>query len=117
MLRFLIDESSGKKLAGFLKEKGFDAVYVGDWLKGADDEAILQKSNQEDRILITNDSDFGELIFRWKKPSSGIIFLRLMTDNPSNRLKVALFLIQTLNKKLKKRFIVASENKVRIRDM
>ena len=117
MLKFLIDESSGKRLADFLKEKGFDTVYVGDWLRGANDENILQKSSQEDRILVTNDSDFGELIFRWKKPSSGIIFLRLMTDNPSNRLKVALFLIQTLNKKLKKRFIVASENKVRIRDM
>ena len=102
MLKFLIDESSGKRLADFLKEKGFDTVYVGDWLRGANDENILQKSSQEDRILVTNDSDFGELIFRWKKPSSGVILLRLIIDNPSNRLKVMIFLIKTLNKKLNK---------------
>ena len=41
------------------------------------DEEVLSIALREDRILITNDRDFGELIFRQRLPHSGVILFRL----------------------------------------
>ncbi len=62
MLKFLVDECTGAKVSDALSEDGFSAEYVGRVMKGAKDERVLQKALEEDRILITNDKDFGEII-------------------------------------------------------
>ena len=51
-------------------------MYVLEYDKGITDSEVLEKSNQEGRILITKDKDFGELIYRLQKRVSGIILLR-----------------------------------------
>ena len=93
MLKFLIDESCGKKLYSFFKSKSIDALFVGDLFPEARDNKILEFSEKEKRILITNDKDFGELVFRLGRPSAGVIFLRLKVDNPENRQKYSLKII------------------------
>ena len=115
MLRFLVDESSGGKLAEALKEKGYDTIYCGDYSPGSPDEGILKKARNEDRVIITNDKDFGEMVFRQRKLSCGVIFLRLKADKPSNRIKFSLAIIKEFGTKLNKKFIVVSEGRIRIR--
>ena len=115
MLKFLVDESSGGKLVKSLNEEGYDVLYSRDLLPEGFDEDILDKSNKDKRILITNDKDFGEFIFRYKKLSHGVIFLRLKVDKPINRLKAVLALIDNFGEKLNKNFVTLSENKIRIR--
>lgn len=117
MLKFLIDNSSGKKLATALKNQRYDVIYAGDILSDAEDEEVLEKAEKEGRILITNDKDFGELIFRHKKPSSGVILLRLKIDFPNNRIRILGVLIKKFGTRLKKRFIVVSEDKFRIKKL
>jgi len=41
MLKFLVDECTGKRLANLLVNAGYDAVYVGDWKLSASDEEVL----------------------------------------------------------------------------
>src|SRR3989338_1583044 len=115
MLKFLVDNSTGKKLANALKDEKYDVIYAGDVLPDADDKDILERAEKENRILITNDKDFGELIFRYGKPSSGVILLRLKINFPQNRIKILMALIKSLGIKLRKKFIVASEDKFRIK--
>ncbi|MBI2107616.1 DUF5615 family PIN-like protein [Candidatus Woesearchaeota archaeon] len=117
MLKFIVDESSGRKLADSLEEKGYDVVYAGDSLRGLEDEKILQCGDTEDRILITNDTDFGELVFRFRKFHKGVILLRLRVDNASNRLKAVLFLVGQTGANLKNKFVIVSEDKIRIRKL
>ena len=117
MLKFLVDNSSGKNLADALKNHKFNVIYAGDILPDAEDEEILEKAEKENRILITNDKDFGELIFRYKKPSSGVILLRLNTDFPEQRIKVVIKLIDKLGSNIKKKFVVASEIKFRVKSL
>ena len=62
-MRFLVDESTGKRLHALLKEAGHDSIFVGDIMSGSHDEAVLAKAEREKRILITDDKDFGELVF------------------------------------------------------
>jgi len=117
MLRFLVDNSSGRKLANSLKDKKYDVIYAGDTFPEAEDDEILKKAEKEGRILITNDKDFGELIFRYRKPSSGVILLRLKIDFPEHRTKVLLNLIDKFGVKLRRKFIVASEDRFRIKEL
>ena len=117
MLRFLVDNSSGKKLADVLKNNNYDVIYAGEDFPEAEDIELLKKAEKDNRILITNDKDFGDLIFRYKKPSSGVIFLRLKIDFPEHRIKVLLTLIKKLGTKLNKKFIVASEDRIRIKKL
>jgi len=79
-VKFLVDECTGKRLAKLLEKAGFDVVFVGDWKPSATDDEVLEKAEKDDRILITDDKDFGELIFRLGRPLKGVILLRLSSN-------------------------------------
>ena len=73
-MRFLLDESAEARIAGFLTDRGHDATRVGrDYPAGLPDEAVLAIVQSEQRIVITNDKDFGELVFRERHPHAGVI--------------------------------------------
>ena len=112
-MRFLVDESTGKRFNQLLNEAGHDSVFVGDVTPGITDETILSNAESEGRILITDDKDFGELVFRLNRPSAGVILLRILTTNPEIRLRVILDLME--KHELKHRFITLTDDKIRIR--
>lgn len=113
-VKFLIDECTGKRLSVLLKNAGYDVIFVGDWKPSASDEEVLQKAKDDGRILITDDKDFGELIFRLKKPSSGVILIRTLTTNPVIRMHFLEILLKSTD--VNEKFIVLKENAIRIRD-
>ena len=116
-LKFLIDESTGRKLNIFLNELGYDSKFSGDIKPRADDKEVLEMANAEKRIIITNDKDFGELIYRQKLSSSGTILLRLRNDNPKTRQEYSVKLIKQLKENLISKFIVLNENKFRMKNL
>ncbi|KXB04634.1 hypothetical protein AKJ50_02190 [candidate division MSBL1 archaeon SCGC-AAA382A13] len=116
MLKFLVDECTGAKVSDALSKDGFSAEYVGRIMKGARDERVLQKALEEEKILITNDKDFGEIIYRKGKPHAGVILLRLEKDFPEDRISTIRSIIEELDREtLNQKFIVASEKGVRVR--
>jgi predicted nuclease of predicted toxin-antitoxin system len=59
-------------------KRGHDAVRIGrEHPSGLPDEEVLAIAKREGRILITDDRDFGELVFRRRHPHRGVIYLRL----------------------------------------
>ncbi len=57
---------------------------VKESMRGADDLSILQRAEDERRLVITHDKDFGELAFKRCHPAScGIILFRLLGETPS----------------------------------
>jgi predicted nuclease of predicted toxin-antitoxin system len=58
-----------------LQESGHDAVWAGDWDADPGDEEILRRATSENRILVTLDKDFGELVVVRGHLHSGIIRL------------------------------------------
>lgn len=115
MPKFLVDESTGKKLSIFLNNSGFDSIYVGDVFAGAVDEDVLKFAEKEKRVLITNDKDFGEMIFHQIKPSSGVILLRLANDSREKRQEILSIILRDFADKIESHLIVATEEKIRIR--
>ncbi|MBE3137763.1 MAG: DUF5615 family PIN-like protein [Thermoplasmata archaeon] len=53
--KFLLDENVHRKLEHFLTSKGYDVCIVK---KGAKNGILASKSKTENRIFVTNDSDF-----------------------------------------------------------
>jgi predicted nuclease of predicted toxin-antitoxin system len=113
-MRFLVDECTGPMVAKWLKSRGHEVYSVYEKAKGSNDGTILKIANKEKYILITNDNDFGEMIFRHKKPHKGVILLRLDDNRPENKIDVLDKLLQSYSEQLKNNFVVASEKKVRI---
>jgi predicted nuclease of predicted toxin-antitoxin system len=80
-MRFLLDQSTDARLVSFLATAGHDAKRVGaDFPSGIPDHEVFAIAGQEQRILITDDRDFGELVFRLGHPHTGVIYLRLGED-------------------------------------
>jgi predicted nuclease of predicted toxin-antitoxin system len=61
-----------------LRQAGHDVVWIREVAPGSSDESVLVRAQTENRILITQDKDFGELVFhRGLSASNGIILLRI----------------------------------------
>lgn len=77
-MRFLFDQSTDRRLAPYLKQLGHDVTIIAvDYPHSLPDEKVLTIATEEQRILITQDKDFGELVFNQRQPHAGVIFLRL----------------------------------------
>ena len=76
-MKFFADEGVDLQIVARLRDEGHDVWYAAEDIAGTDDEEILSLANQEERILITRDKDFGELAYRDKKVHAGIVLNRL----------------------------------------
>lgn len=77
-MRFLFDQSADRRLVPHLRGLGHDVTVVAvDYPEALSDDVVLGIVVQEGRILVAEDADFGELVFRRLRPHSGVLFLRL----------------------------------------
>ena len=112
-MRFLVDECTGPALARWLRNHGHDVVSIFEQARGADDDAILHKAFTENRILVTNDKDFGEKVYRQGYPHRGVVLLRLDDERAASQIDTMQRLIANHGKQLPDRFVVATEDAVR----
>jgi predicted nuclease of predicted toxin-antitoxin system len=112
-MRFLVDECTGPAVAEWLQAQGYEVFSVYDSARGMDDNDIVQKAFQENWILITNDKDFGDQIYREHKSHHGVILLRLDNERAKNKIGVLKQLLASYADRLPDQFVVATEEKVR----
>lgn len=112
-MRFLVHECTRPSVARWLIEQGHDVYSVYNSYRGLDDETILQKAFDEKRILITNDKDFGERVYRQKAPHHGVIFLRLQDERTVNKIETLKKLFNKYESHLEGNFVIATEKQVR----
>jgi predicted nuclease of predicted toxin-antitoxin system len=115
MLRFLVDESTGRGVTEWLSAAGHDVICVTESLPQARDSDILDLAVQDQRIIITNDKDFGELVFRSGRQHAGILLLRLNDESASNRIRMVSVAVESHECRLKGAFTVVTEKNIRIR--
>ena len=72
-MRFLVDECIGPAVARWLRGQQYEVFSVYEQARGMDDDGIIQKAFEENWILITNDKDFGEKVYRDKRPHRGVV--------------------------------------------
>lgn len=113
-MKFLVDECTGPRVTHWLLEKGHDVFSVYEEARGADDNWIINKANTENRIIITVDKDFGELVFRKGESHKGIILLRLENQRAENKINKIDDLLKNYSDKIKDNFIAVTEDTIRI---
>lgn len=78
-----------------------------------DDHDIVQKAFAEHRILITNDKDFGERIYRERQPHRGVVLLRLDDERAAIKIDVLRQLLASYADRLVDQYVVVTETRVR----
>jgi len=112
-IKFLVDECSGPAVARWLFQEGFEVYSVFDENAGISDLEIIKKAQKENWVIITNDKDFGDLIFRDAHPHCGVIFMRLQNERSTNKIKCLKRLLAQFSNQIENRFIVVTETNVR----
>ncbi|MBA2733685.1 MAG: DUF5615 family PIN-like protein [Acidobacteria bacterium] len=112
-MRFLVDECTGPKVAAWLHSQGHEIFSVFDEARGIEDDEVIQKAYDEHWILITNDKDFGEKVYRERRPHRGIIFMRLEDERAANKVEVLRRLLEGYADRLADQFVVVTDTRVR----
>jgi predicted nuclease of predicted toxin-antitoxin system len=112
-MRFLVDECTGPAVAAWLQAQGHEIFSVYDSARGMDDNDIVQKALEENWILVTNDKDFGDQIYREHKSHHGVILLRLDDEGAKVKISVLEKLLHSYTDRLPEQFVVVTEEKVR----
>lgn len=112
-MRFLVDECTGPSVARWLRDQGHEVFSVFNEARGMIDDDVLRKAYAENRILITNDKDFGEKVYRERRPHRGVVFLRLENERVVNKIETLRRLLESYSDQLTDRFVVVTETRLR----
>ncbi|MDY6806863.1 MAG: DUF5615 family PIN-like protein [Cyanobacteriota bacterium] len=112
-MKFIVDECTGTAVGTWLRELGYKVFSVYEEARGAMDEQLLEKAVAEDWIIITNDRDFANKIYRENLPHRGVIFLHLENQLAANKIETLARLLETYPDKLSDRFVVIAESQVK----
>lgn len=114
-MRFLADEGVDRQVVEALRAVDLDVTYVAELDPGIRDPEVLALAVREQRLLITSDKGFGELVFRQRRASHGVILLRLAGVDPAVKAERVASVIQQHGAGLPGSFTVVTSRLTRIR--
>jgi predicted nuclease of predicted toxin-antitoxin system len=114
-LKFVADESLAGPIVDRLRGDGWSVLSVRDGHLGADDPTVLSLAVREQAILLTEDKDFGELVFREKHGHCGVILIRIDGLRRDRRAEVVSELIRLHANEITGAFSVIDPSGIRIR--
>jgi predicted nuclease of predicted toxin-antitoxin system len=114
-VRLLADEGVNAVVVARLREDGHDVAYVAELSPGITDDGVLAQANDEERILVTVDKDFGELVFRLRRASSGVLLIRLAGLPAPQKAEAVSEAVREHDREIVGAFTVVSPGLVRIR--
>lgn len=113
-MRFLADESCDFAVVRAQREAGHDVEAVKDVLQGAPDHAVIDRADREAGILLTEDKDFGQLVFSGALNSPGVIFIRFPGSARQEMTSAVVKFVDDNADKIAQRFIVVQPGRIRI---
>ena len=87
-MKFVADEDVDRPIVERLRQVGHEVWYMAEMEPGTPDEVVLSLAKGEDALLVTADKDFGELVFRLRRLTSGVVLLRLEGLSPQKKAEV-----------------------------
>ncbi len=112
-MRFVVDECTAPAVARWLRSQNHEVFSVYEEARGLDDDTLTHKAGEEEWILIANDKDFGQKVFREGPAHHGVILLRLQDERAPVKIECLRRLLQNYADRLQGQFVVVTETKVR----
>ncbi len=116
MIKFLANENVPFATVRELRNNGFDVFSISENFPSIKDEAVVLFASAENRVIITFDRDYGELVFKKRLNfTAGVIYFRIQSFLPEKPAEILLRLISTGNIRFEGYFTVIGENHIRQR--
>ena len=119
-MRFLIDNALSPAVAQALNKAGHDATHVRDYgLQTARDEEVFSRAVEENRVIVSADTDFGTLLaLRGESKPSVILYRRQTGYLPEKQVELLLENLERIQDSLEKGAVVVFEQeRIRIRPL
>ena len=114
MLRFLADESCDFAVVRALRSAGYDVFAVSEVMTRSDDRDLIDQAHRDQRILLTEDKDFGWLVFVSRADSAGVILIRFPGHARQTMAQSVARLVQEQGEQLVGAFVVVQPGHIRI---
>jgi predicted nuclease of predicted toxin-antitoxin system len=112
-MRFLADESCDFRVVRALRAAGHDVTAILEIAPGAGDDAVIDLAVREGRIFLTEDRDFGQLVYAAAKSAPGVILVRYPSNARGRLPALILEVVIQHGDKLLDRFVVVEPGRVR----
>jgi predicted nuclease of predicted toxin-antitoxin system len=112
-IRFLADEGCDFAVVRALREAGFEVVAVCEIMSRSSDRDVIKLSHAENRVLLTEDKDFGWLVFVSHADSAGVVLIRFPGNARSTLPDTMVWLAEKHASELQNGFVVIEPNQVR----
>lgn len=116
-MRWLADECVEAALVGRLRRESHDVSYVAEIAAGLGDTDALRLAVNEERLFLTEDKDFGELVIRFRLAVPGLVLLRIPAQRPELRWPRLQSAIAKFGDRLFGRFVVVGQIQLRARSL
>lgn len=118
-MRFLVDASLSPSVVVALEDAGHDAVHVGDVLPlTATDDVVFDTAVDQAQIVVTADTDFGEILARRQATIPSVVLFRTPGGRPSARAQLLLDHLTAVAQELEDGAIVVfQESRIRVRPL
>jgi predicted nuclease of predicted toxin-antitoxin system len=98
-----------------LRLGGHDVLYVAEAAAGFGDAGVIGLASREKRLLLTEDKDFGDLVFRRERAVPGVVLIRIGPDNPGLKATRLAAAIERYGEGLIAGYTVIEERRFRVR--
>ena len=114
-MNLLGDESVDAPIVERLRSDGHSVAYVAEMSPSITDDEVLERANHDQCPLVTGDKDFGELVFRLRRLSHGVILIRLPGVSPHVKAAIVSDAIRLHGDEMLHAFTVISPGMMRVR--
>ncbi|HEU0143519.1 MAG TPA: DUF5615 family PIN-like protein [Nitrososphaera sp.] len=115
-MNLLADEGVERQIVERLRQDGHTVLYIAEMEPGIPDDVVLERANEITALLMAADKDFGELVFREGRLSSGgVILLRLAGLSAERKAEMVSKVFEERGSEFACAFSVISLGRVRIR--
>ena len=111
----MADEGVERQIVDRLRNDGHSVWYVAEETPSASDDFVLSVAHKQNALLMTADTDFGELIYRLGRAASGVLLLRMAGLLSVEKAARVVWAIKTYGDEMKSAFTVISIRSIRIR--